>query len=530
MQKLHNLFRPNATAQNRPIDKAQIRNSAGGFVWEISAWQRLDRFLILGSEGGSYYANEQTLTVENAESIVELFQADGVRVVERVVEISTQGRAYKNDAALFVLALAFTVGDDETKTAAKAALPKVARIGTHLFTFMTYVNSMRGWGRGLRKAVATWYDSKELDALAYQVTKYASRNGWTHRDALRLAHPKTNSVERDALYRYITGKADKLGEVQADFAEYLSAVEAVKGETSVKAVVELVNQFNLPREVLPTDMLREAAVWEALLERMPMTAMIRNLATMTRVGLLSPMSDAAETIAQRMTNKDALRKARIHPIQVLAALMTYSAGRSARGKGTWTPVQSVVDALDKAFYLTFDNIKPTGKRILMGIDVSGSMTWGEVGGVPGLTPRVASAALALVTAATEKNHAFMAFSTQFTPLNISPRQRLDDVMKLMNGMPFAGTDCALPMRYALEHKLEVDAFVVLTDSETWFGKQHPVQALNDYRRKMGIPAKLIVVGMLGNRFSIADPNDAGMLDVVGFSTNTPTVIADFIRE
>jgi 60 kDa SS-A/Ro ribonucleoprotein len=31
------------------------------------------------------------------------------------------------------------------------------------------------------------------------------------------------------------------------------------------------------------------------------------------------------------------------------------------------------------------------------------------------------------------------------------------------------------------------------------------------------------------RFSIADPNDAGMLDVVGFDTAIPSVISDFGR-
>ena len=529
MQNLHKLFRPNTTAQNRPIDTAQLRNSAGGFIWELGAWQRLDRFLILGTEGGSYYATAQTLTVENAENVVQLLREDGVRVVERVLELSTAGRAYKNDAALFVLALAFTVGNTDTKAAAKVALPQVARTGTHLFTFMTYVNDMRGWGRGLRGAVASWYARQDLGKLAYQVTKYAQRNGWTHRDALRLAHPKTEDAARDALYRYITGHGDKLAEVKADFAEYIRAVEAVKVETNVQTVVEAITRYNLPREVLPTEMLREAAVWDALLQRMPVTAMIRNLATMTRVGLLTPMSKAADLVAERV-GADRLRKARVHPVQILAALMTYSAGRGARGKGTWEPVQQIVDALDQAFYLTFENVQPTGKRILMGLDVSGSMTVGTVGGVPGLSPRVASAALALVTAASEPKHAFMAFTGQFVPLNISPRQRLDDVLAVMNGLPFGRTDCALPMQYALAERLEVDAFVILTDSETWFGQQHPAQALAEYRTRVGIPARLIVVGMLGNRFTIADPKDAGMLDVVGFSTDTPTVIADFIRD
>jgi hypothetical protein len=35
--------------------------------------------------------------------------------------------------------------------------------------------------------------------------------------------------------------------------------------------------------------------------------------------------------------------------------------------------------------------------------------------------------------------------------------------------------------------------------------------------------------MVANKFTIADPNDVGMLDCVGFSTDTPQVIADFVR-
>ena len=58
---------------------------------------------------------------------------------------------------------------------------------------------------------------------------------------------------------------------------------------------------------------------------------------------------------------------------------------------------------------------------------------------------------------------------------------------------------------------------------------HPAQALRAYRDARGIPAKLVVVGMTSNGFSIADPDDAGMLDVVGFDPATPPVIADFAR-
>ncbi|HWK88662.1 MAG TPA: hypothetical protein VNP72_01655, partial [Longimicrobium sp.] len=114
-------------------------------------------------------------------------------------------------------------------------------------------------------------------------------------------------------------------------------------------------------------------------------------------------------------------------------------------------------------------------------------------------------------------------------LAISPRQRLDDVVRSIAGMEFGGTDCALPMLEAAKQRWKVETFVVYTDNETWAGAVHPAQALRRYREKMGIPAKLVVVGMASNGFTIADPEDAGMLDVAGFDAAAPQLIADFAR-
>ncbi len=206
-----------------------------------------------------------------------------------------------------------------------------------------------------------------------------------------------------------------------------------------------------------------------------------------------------------------------------------------------------MDALNDAFYLAFGNITPTGKRWYIGLDVSGSMGGGEVAGVQGFTPREAGAALCMVTARTEANYVIKGFSyergggmrssgggwgsgTSMVPLNITPKQRLDDIIQKTSGLPFGGTDCALPMRDALHTKTPVDVFMIFTDSETWCGQIHPNQALKEYRDKMGIPAKLIVVGMVSNNFSIADPNDGGQMDVVGFDTAAPELMSDFARQ
>jgi 60 kDa SS-A/Ro ribonucleoprotein len=274
--------------------------------------------------------------------------------------------------------------------------------------------------------------------------------------------------------------------------------------------------------------------------------MLRSLATMTRVGVLAPGSAEAATVAARLGDAGRIRRARLHPVAVLAALRAYAAGRGVRGPRRWEPVAEVVDALDAAFSTAFGNVEPTGRRLLLALDVSASMAWGNVAGVQGLTPREASAAMALVTAATEPRHEIVGFCTGgwfrdrgrdrhpgvpdgLARLRISPSQRLDDAVRAVQGRRFGGTDCALPMLYAQALEREVDTFVVYTDSDTWAGDVHPVQALRDYRRASGIDARLVVVGMVSNGFAIADPADAGMLDVVGFDTATPQLIGDFAR-
>ena len=107
--------------------------------------------------------------------------------------------------------------------------------------------------------------------------------------------------------------------------------------------------------------------------------------------------------------------------------------------------------------------------------------------------------------------------------------RLDKVVKAIEALPMGGTDCALPMIWAQQNKVEVDTFCVYTDNETWAGKIHPFQALKDYRNKTGINAKLVVIATEASEFTIADPSDRGMLDICGFSTDTPAVINSFSR-
>ena len=102
-----------------------------------------------------------------------------------------------------------------------------------------------------------------------------------------------------------------------------------------------------------------------------------------------------------------------------------------------------------------------------------------------------------------------------------------EVIDACSCLPFGATDCAQPMLYAMEHGLAVDIFMVYTDCETWAGDVTPAEALRQYRRASGIEAKLVVVAMTSSGFTLADPGDSGMLDVVGFDAAAPEVIRQF---
>src|SRR5437763_6946007 len=260
------IFNRRATTQSQPIPGSnQLRNSGGGYSWQVDDWTRLDRFLILGAEGGTYYITERDLVKQNHDALVRCIKQDGIRAVNRIVEISDAGRAPKNDPAIFALALVVTQGDAQAKAHAFVNLNKVCRIGTHLFHFAEYVNAMRGWGRGLRNAVGQWYVGREADGLARQAIKYQPRDGWSHGDLLRPAHPKAPSAQHDAVFRWMLAGADSLGEREVKrkvrgedrVAKYgavgalpklIEAFERAKRASSQAEIVNLIAEHDLPRE------------------------------------------------------------------------------------------------------------------------------------------------------------------------------------------------------------------------------------------------------------------------------------------
>lgn len=507
-----------------------IKGRGGGYGFAVSDLERLRRFLILGHEGGTYYASQRALTFETVDCIDRLLTADptGATVVDQIVEISDSGRAPKNDPAIFALAYVAAKTGTPASLYALANLKKVCRTGTHLFDFLNYSKTLgRGWGTAFKRAVADWYDRSPW-ALANQVTKYAQRNGWSHRDVCRKSHPDLDP-EQNAVIQYVCQR-DKWFEspaLETDSEMFLRAVEEAKDpKTTNERRMTLILNYRLVREHMPTEALNDVGVWDALLFEMPLTAMLRNLGKMSSIGLVKPFSAASQRICAALADPDQLRAARVHPVSVLIAQRVYGQGRGVKGSLSWSVDQQVMSALEGAFYASFDYVEPTNKRYILGVDVSGSMSSYPCVGTELLKAREAAAVMAMVAVRTEPLTYAFGFSRTFVDLGITKHSSLQDVIQKTSRLPFSSTNVALPIDHALKHGLDVDVFCVYTDNETNCGS-HPSTALKRYRDKTGINAKLATFGLAQTNFTVADPKDPGMMDFVGFDAAAPRLLADF---
>ncbi|XP_046843919.1 60 kDa SS-A/Ro ribonucleoprotein-like [Xenia sp. Carnegie-2017] len=521
---------------------------------QLDDMNRFRRFLVLGSETPTFYVDEKTLGLENKRVFSNLLQAGrGVEVVNEIEKYSIEGRTARKQAIVFSLAVCARKGDLATKRQAYKALTKICQISTHLFMFIEFCKVLskpgKGWGRAQRNAIKRWYKEKDPWKLAMDLTKYQKVKGWSHRDVARLIHLKPEETDvSDELFvimKYVVHAWQKLfeyffpedkttphrpiGENSIAMLEFFRAVEEVKTLQKEARMVELINQHNLIREHIPTRWFNSKEVWNSLLKKMPMTAMIRNLNKMTSIGLLAEGSPQVKDVCNKLQNENLLRIARIHPFNMLLALTTYKSGKGEKGSLEWQANVEIAKALEKAFYLSFKNVEPTGKSYMLAMDVSGSMQFSRCIGASTIKPHVASAAMAMMTARTEERHEFVAFSHEIVPMEISSNMNLDEVLNVANNIPMGNADCTQPMLYATNNKLKIDVFIVYTDSETYYGDVTPREALKQYRKHSGIyNAKLIVVAMASNGFTIADPDDPGMLDIAGFDSAAPQVMKEFI--
>jgi 60 kDa SS-A/Ro ribonucleoprotein len=584
MSYLTEAINPSATPQTQPVagrENEMVENNAGGFVFTVTPMEMLRRFLILGSEN-NFYKPGQKLTLENLQNIKKIFAGSlalATEAISETVRVSQGGLAPKNDPAIAVLALAIMSDSKLVRSLGYDSVPHVCRTGTHLLTLASMLKGKRNFkSRGMHRMFSDWFNGKGLPGAVWQMVKYQNREGFSMGDLMRLAHIEFSAKYVNSLYvnrgMMVGAWAASLGtgtpvreviksrsllwapksplktkaawnhnhneiprrKTYAELDAMLSADSSTVPDLGVlwayykaqeledgKEIAKLVKEYKLSHEMLPKEALAKPEVWKALLPNLGMTALVRNLGNLSKHGVLGPNSDEEAYVVSKLKDENVIQSSRMHPINLAIAKATYASGKGLKGSNTWTVNQKVSAALESAFLSSFKYGPKTGKRYLLGLDVSGSMS--SPSAVEALSNRQACAIMAKAIHEREDRVHSLAFSTSFTPIGLNGS--VDDIMRHMSALPFAGTDCSLPMIYAMKQKIPVDVFCVFTDNETYAGSVHPFEALKQYRKTMGIDAKLAVCAFSATEFTIADPNDSGMMDIAGLDSSLPAILSQF---
>lgn len=579
-----------AVAAKAPVDPRMVKSHEGGSVFTVSLEQSLLRTLIMGTSAGTLYQSPETFTGEAVDLFVKALSIDPRMTIGITRNVAQNNRAPRPDMCILLLAVALNHEDLLARKLAADFTKSICKTASHLEMLASFVLSMRPRGAKYattpqvgrlsavkKRAFRSWFDTMDPANLAYQAIKYPERNGVSLRDILIMTHPNGGvpvgnrehrmlREYRKEIYNWIVkgtlGDAPRFKGVGALLSYH--EVHREKGDPDqhpalrIVAMQELyrqgmtenhaswfISQYNLPREVIPTELLNSEEVWAALLKGMPIWAMLRNLGKMSAIGLLKHRSLATDLVVNRLLDKEYIRKSKVHPWTIYVAMRSYSMGKGVRGKLVWQPVQRIVDALDAAFDTAFGNVKPTLARTLVAVDVSGSMDDGKVAGNQYISCREAAAVMAMAISRVEPNCTIVAYSDRMVPIDIDPNDRIDVVMRKFAAIPMGGgTYCSLPIEWALKEQRSFDCFISITDSEThdlrhaayyrWPARLEGVrpkmsyrEALLRYRNKLNPMARAATMAMAANEISLSDPDDPMQLDLVGLDASSLAILREF---
>lgn len=541
------------TPQTRPVPGRadQVKNNAGGYVFGKGDEAKVRDFLTLGTTGGAYYLNEDKLTGQNSELVLRFARERGADMAAIAHELSTAvpARVPKNRGCLFGLAAVSAMGDPDGIQRVKGLLPEVARTTDHLSTWFGYRKQLKGkpTGRGtgivssraFKGTLVNWLLRADADSVAFGACKARQRKtpageAFALRDVMRIARPTPADFgpERGMLFAWLAGKASD--EAAADVLPTVARFMRAQAVTSPAEAIRVITEDRVPWEFLPSRVLADKGVWEALAGTVGMTALIRNIARMTRIGAIAPFSETSRLVASRLTDPVALAKGRIHPMDVYLALRVYACGysqpHSKADLDRWVPVADMLDALEESYELCFSHVQPSGKRYIIAVDSSGSMAASQPsfsGARLGSTYQVANSIALTMKRIEGDNVQVIDLDTSIHPSPVTRRTRLAELQA--RGPSGGGTDLSLPFEYARQNHLTVDGFGVLTDGETWAGRSHPFQSLAAYRQQFNPDARVVVAAMIPYGFSILEQSDPGVMNMAGLDASLPLAMTSFMR-
>lgn len=537
---------PSTIPQSKPLpgrEKEMTDNSSGGYSFKLEDAKILERWMINGSENGTYYTPENEVTVMGTATLKVVPKAKIVEIAKDVIE---NGRAPVLDYAIYCLAYVAYHGNVTEKQLVYSVAPTILTNTPQFTKFLQSYQAIKKietgksniGGSGICRAISRWYDNMNAGQMCYQVAKYPQRNGFHHRDLLRLSHigrTESNgktyklpddkvSVVQYALWHAKGGdeKPSIITSTNKDH-KHIAGKEAIEKATSLKDALKIMEDYHLTHEMVPTKFQGSKDFYEIMLTQSKVYATIRRLGAASAKGVFAPMSALTKEVVKRITDTEALKDQKVHPMRIYDAMTTYQLGRGEKGTLVWTPSSEIIAALELAFYNAIGVIPDSGKNILIAVDHSHSMHG---------KPLNFAAAMAAVLVRSQSSCHVIGYASEISTPQITRHMGMNAIKAEIGrvGIP-SGTNGALPYMYAQKECKDADAIISITDGFSWQGKTHISIEANKWRSACNKPTGKAVemISSMGITSNM-DPLDLNSLMTLCMDAQAAIQTMNFISE
>ena len=485
---------------------ANTVNEAGGTAYKLSPKQALAQYAATGCFSNTFYADAS----EQLDKVLALANELDGEFVAKVAVYSREKGFMKDMPALLVAVLS-----TKDKTLFEQVFPHVIDNGKMLRNFVQIMRSgvvgRKSLGSLPKRLVRQWFEARKAETIFKQSVGQAP----SFADILKMVHTKPQDAEKEALYGYFIGRdidADKLPEIVKRFEKFKSG--------------DNLEVPNVPFQML-TALPLSKQEWIAIACNASWQMTRMNLNTFQRHGVFQD-AEMIEVIANRLRDREAIKRAKVFPYQLLSA---YSA---ASNNAEIPP--AVTEGLQDAFEIATETVPEINGKVYILPDVSGSMSSSVTGYRKGSTSTVRCIDVAGLVAASilRKNPLaeVLPFENDVVKVALNPR---DSVMTNANKLAKiggGGTNCSAPLRQLNKAKSSGDLVIYVSDNESWMDSNRSwnsgtetMKQWNEFKSR-NKDAKLVCIDIQPYATTQAQER-ADILNVGGFSDQVFTLISEF---
>ncbi|BFZ12316.1 hypothetical protein BsWGS_15355 [Bradybaena similaris] len=511
------------------------------------------RFVCTGSEEGCHNVLPKQDYLDKIPSLHSLLSKEtGPGVIERLRTIFDKKSFVTKDPLLFALAtivrkMPVAVGHDgdRVRQAAYDLALDAIKTPMDLFTFVSFDKvvsdkARTGWGRGMKRIVKRWYESKAKVPLklARATTRCKSGHGWTHRDLIRQAHICPDKMSKGAAVvlnylaqgrKYLENfKNNNEEEEVQKVVDYLKGVEQLTGSTveDKELIRNLIERHKLIDRQIPSHLFQVKETFEGLLGHMKLADIFRRIPKMASLAMLDHAAPEVTKVMKYITDFNKIKKQNVPPIVIYVALRRYETNKAKK----WVKNHNLVKALHIAFNASLQCLPTIGTRTLLAIHIDSRFTRHRVAGANYFTPVMPCALMAKFLTQSKKNVQVVYFHQKVTELKIRPKMPVVLIEKIIKRTKEAENgqfNLSLPLMWAAVGRKQFDNILIMSDKKTVILPQLFFNALNQYRTDMHLPnAKLAFIG-LSDHTVTGNKLDLNMLKVSGFNERVPGLIYSF---